>query len=111
MRGPYPDQVRRSAAVSATLSARLPELPLRCYPVVNESLRSALVVVKPTSFENDTIRGQRQVKKVAMRFSPFATRPWVAFPTRLEPSRPMADAQMWAPIASFDACLSKRWQL
>jgi hypothetical protein len=41
LRGHYPDQVRRSAAVSmtATLSARLPELPLACYPVVGERLR------------------------------------------------------------------------
>src|SRR5687767_6566711 len=46
LRGHYPDQVRRSAAVSATLSARLPELPLRCYPVVRESLRPAADSVK-----------------------------------------------------------------
>src|SRR5215213_2646680 len=46
LRGHYPDQVRRSAAVSATLSARLPELPLRCYPVVRESLRPVVGSVK-----------------------------------------------------------------
>src|SRR5215213_10941569 len=46
LRGHYPDQVRRSAAVSATLSARLPELPLRCYPVVRESLRPVVGGVK-----------------------------------------------------------------
>src|SRR5919112_3697853 len=46
LRGHYPDQVRRSAAVSATLSARLPELPLRCYPVVEKSLRPVVRSVK-----------------------------------------------------------------
>lgn len=46
LRGHYPDQVRRSAAVLATLSARLPELPLRCYPVVKRSLRRAPDAVK-----------------------------------------------------------------
>jgi hypothetical protein len=46
LRGHYPGQVRRSAAVSATLSARLPELPLRCYPVVEQSLRAVRDIVK-----------------------------------------------------------------
>src|SRR5215208_7395292 len=49
LRGHYPDQVRRSAAVSATLSARLPKLPLRCYPVVKKSLRPVVRGVKRRS--------------------------------------------------------------
>jgi hypothetical protein len=50
LRGHYPDQVRRSAAgplnEAAALSARLPELPLRCFPVVMERLRGAKGGVK-----------------------------------------------------------------